>query len=75
MNIIKKLFTVLIALTFISFVTKGQKLKDPDVFLVPNKDSLPKIFLIGTFHFDIIIKTPIKLTRANRWIFYLHKNN
>jgi hypothetical protein len=49
MNIIKKNFTILIALTFISFVTKGQKLKDPDVFLVPNKDSLPKIFRYFSF--------------------------
>ena len=30
----------------------GQDIKDPDIFLVPNKDDLPKVFLVGTFHFE-----------------------
>ncbi len=66
MNIIKKLFTILIALTFISFNSKGQKLKDPDVFLVPNKDSLPKIFLIGTFHFEYYNKDAYKVDKSKQ---------
>jgi hypothetical protein len=35
-----------------SFFLQAQKIKDPDEFLIPNgKDSLPKIFLLASFHF------------------------
>ncbi len=30
----------------------AQKIIDPDDFLIKNRDSLPKIFLVGSFHFE-----------------------
>ncbi len=33
-------------------ISLAQNLKDPDYFLVPNKYNLPKIFLVGCFHFE-----------------------
>lgn len=34
-------------------ITQAQKIKDPDEFLVPKGvESLPKIFLLGSFHFE-----------------------
>lgn len=36
-----------------SFFLQAQKIKDPDEFLIPKGvDSLPKIFLLGSFHFE-----------------------
>ena len=36
-----------------SFFSQAQKIKDPDEFLIPKGvDSLPKIFLLGSFHFE-----------------------
>lgn len=44
----------------------GQTLKDPDFFLVPNKDSLPKIFLVGTFHFEYYNKDAYKVDKSKQ---------
>ena len=36
-----------------TFFLQAQKIKDPDEFLIPKGvDSLPKIFLLGSFHFE-----------------------
>ena len=36
-----------------SFFLQAQKIRDPDEFLIPKGvDSLPKIFLLGSFHFE-----------------------
>ncbi len=47
-----KIFLCLVVSLFYGQFVFGQKLHDPDHFLAPNKDSLPKIFLVGTFHFE-----------------------
>ncbi len=44
----------------------GQKLKDPDYFLVPNKDSLPRIFLVGTFHFEYYNADAYKVDKSKQ---------
>ena len=44
---------LLFSFLLISFFFQAQKIKDPDGFLIPKGvDSLPKIFLLGTFHFE-----------------------
>jgi hypothetical protein len=53
-------FSLLLTIPF----ANGQKLKDPDDFLVPRtKNSLPKIFLVGTFHFEYYNKDAYKVDR------------
>lgn len=47
----KKTFSIITLIFLTIYFANGQKLKDPDSFLVPNIDSLPKVFLIGAFHF------------------------
>jgi hypothetical protein len=42
----------IVIILLLSISSLAQKIKDPDDFLVPNKDSLPKIFLVGSFHFE-----------------------
>lgn len=43
---------LLFGLLLTSFIAKSQAIKDPDYFLIPKGiDSLPKIFLLGSFHF------------------------
>jgi hypothetical protein len=46
----------------------GQKTKtlEPDTFLIPNKDSLPKIFLVGTFHFEYYNADAYKIDKENQ---------
>lgn len=41
----------------------SQKIKDPDYFLIPNKENLPKIFLVGTFHFEYYNKDANKVEK------------
>ncbi len=49
----KKNYTYLVAVILFSFFTTAQNLSDPDKFLVlKGEDSLPSIFLVGTFHFE-----------------------
>lgn len=46
-------YLFLISLLLTSTITNAQTIKDPDEFLIPKGiDSLPKIFLLGTFHFE-----------------------
>lgn len=52
MRILSKALPILMGIILMGFHSKAQELKDPDFFLVPNKDSLPKIFLVGSFHFE-----------------------
>jgi hypothetical protein len=47
----RSLLTLIIVLMW-GPIVHGQKIKDPDDFLIPHKDSLPKIFLVGSFHFE-----------------------
>ncbi len=52
MTIFKPHF-LLFSLLLTTLFTKAQKIKDPDEFLIPRGvDSLPKIFLLGSFHFE-----------------------
>lgn len=53
------------ALLFILLSSLGfaQTIKDPDTFLIPNKDNLPKIFLVGTFHFEYYNKDAYKVNK------------
>ena len=37
---------------FLHSFSYSQKIKDPDYFLIPNKETLPQLFLVGTFHFE-----------------------
>jgi hypothetical protein len=48
----KRILSISTILFLASALAYGQKLKDPDEFLIPNKGSLPKIFLVGSFHFE-----------------------
>ncbi|NNV57345.1 DUF5694 domain-containing protein [Limnovirga soli] len=44
---------LLVGFLLTSFFLQAQKIKDPDDFLIPKGvDSLPKIFLLGSFHFE-----------------------
>ena len=46
-------YLFLISLLLTSTIANAQTIKDPDEFLIPKGiDSLPKIFLLGTFHFE-----------------------
>jgi Family of unknown function (DUF5694) len=43
-------------------IAQAQIIKNPDEFLLPNgKDSLPKIFLVGSFHFEYYNKDAVKV--------------
>lgn len=42
----------LLSILFCAEFVFGQALADPDKFLLPGRESLPKIFLVGTFHFE-----------------------
>lgn len=55
-------------LTFIifGFYSYGQKPIDPDAFLIPNKDSLPKVFLVGSFHFEYYNEDAYKIDKENQ---------
>lgn len=49
----KKNYIHLVAIILCSLFTSAQNINDPDKILVPKgKDSLPAIFLVGTFHFE-----------------------
>lgn len=42
-----------LVLSMTLFLGQAQKMKDPDEFLLPSGiDGLPKVFLLGTFHFE-----------------------
>lgn len=47
----------------LSSFTFAQQIKDPDTFLITNKDNLPKIFLVGTFHFEYYNKDANKVDK------------
>jgi hypothetical protein len=66
MSILKKAFRILIVITFISFKSEAQKLKDPDFFLASDKHSLPKIYLVGTFHFEYYNKDAYKVDKSKQ---------
>ncbi len=40
--------------------------KDPDTFLIPNKDSLPQVFLVGCFHFEYYNNDAYKVEEGNQ---------
>jgi Family of unknown function (DUF5694) len=44
----------------------AQILKDPDYFLAPNKDSLPTIFLVGSFHFEYYNADAYKVEKSKQ---------
>lgn len=49
----KKNYIYLAGIILVSLFANAQNLSDPDKILVPKgKDSLPSIFLVGTFHFE-----------------------
>jgi Family of unknown function (DUF5694) len=50
MTIYKRLFIIFLFCTTHSVI--AQNIKYADDFLVANKDSLPKVLLVGTFHFE-----------------------
>ena len=53
MIFIHRNLTVFLLNILFSTICIGQKFKDPGEFLSPgSKDSLPKIFLVGTIHFE-----------------------
>ncbi len=62
MNYIKKLLILLTGIMFFSIHSKAQ-LKDPDIFLVPDKNKLSKIFLVGSFHFEYYNKDAYKVEK------------
>lgn len=62
----QKPFFILLLTLFCRHFSFGQKTLDPDSFLVPNKDSLPKIFLVGTFHFEYYNTDAIKIDKENQ---------
>ncbi len=60
-NIFMKRFLLIAFFVFSNAYT--QTIKDPDTFLIPNKDNLPKIFLVGTFHFEYYNKDASKVEK------------
>ena len=62
----KKFFSILFTFFLYGQFAYGQKLKDPDYFLIPNKDSLPKIFLVGTFHFEYYNADAYKVDKSKQ---------
>lgn len=46
--------------------TGRQILKDQDFFLVPNKESIPKIFLVGAFHFEYYNADAYKVDKSKQ---------
>jgi hypothetical protein len=52
---------IFISLLLITTQCLSQSMRDPDYFLVPNKDSLPQIFLVGSFHFEYYNKDAVKV--------------
>ena len=60
----KRILALLII--FINSLCFSQQIKDPDSFLIPNKDNLPKIFLVGTFHFEYYNKDANKVDKQNQ---------
>ena len=50
MTIRKRLFFIFLFCTTQSVI--AQNIKYADDFLIPNKDSLPRVLLVGTFHFE-----------------------
>lgn len=63
---LKKLLTLLIVIVNLCFNSIAQQPKDPDIFLVPNKAALPKIFLVGTFHFEYYNKDAYKVDKTKQ---------
>jgi hypothetical protein len=51
---------------FCGLLSYSQKPLDPDVFLIPSKDSLPKIFLVGAFHFEYYNLDVYKVDKENQ---------
>lgn len=66
MNMKSKVFAVITTIFCAIQIVNGQKLKDPDFFLVPHKDSLPKIFLVGTFHFEYYNADAYKIDKSKQ---------
>lgn len=63
----KKISTLVLCALLLTSQTKGQSLKDPDEFLVPGgKASLPKIFLVGSFHFAYYNKDAYKVEKSKQ---------
>jgi Family of unknown function (DUF5694) len=66
MKKITRLFLIIIYTLFVGQLSFGQKPLDPDNFLIPNKDSLPKILLVGTFHFEYYNGDAYKVDKSNQ---------
>lgn len=66
MAIDKKITAIIFTFFLCGQFLYGQILKDPDFFLVPNKDSLPKIFLVGTFHFEYYNADAYKVDKSKQ---------
>ncbi len=60
----KRILSLLII--FINTFSFSQEIKDPDYFLIPNKEDLPKIFLVGTFHFEYYNKDANKVDKQKQ---------
>ncbi len=62
----RKFFSALFTFIICGQFAYDQQLKDPDYFLIPNKDSLPKIFLVGTFHFEYYNADAYKVDKSKQ---------
>lgn len=62
----KKILSILFTFFLCGQILYGQKLKDADYFLIPNIDSLPKIFLVGTFHFEYYNADAYKVDKSKQ---------
>lgn len=60
----KRILSLLIIFT--NTLSFSQEIKDPDYFLIPNKEDLPKIFLVGTFHFEYYNKDANKVDKQKQ---------
>lgn len=66
MAINKKINLLIAVLITCSQFLNGQQLKNPDDFLVVNKDSLPSIFLVGLFHFEYYNTDAYKVDKSRQ---------
>ena len=62
----RKILSLILTFIIFSFYSFGQKPLDPDAFLIPNKDSLPKVFLVGSFHFEYYNADAYKIDKEDQ---------
>lgn len=62
----RNVYLLFVATFLVGYFSYAQKPLDPDNFLIPNKDSLPKIFLVGSFHFEYYNADAYKIDKENQ---------